>query len=316
MIENIKVAIVDIGSNSIRMNIYEIDKDKNTKVIDKKRNILGLIGYVENNKLNADGEGKLFTVLREYLVIANQIPVDKFCAFATASLRSITNSSDVLLKIKKLLGIDIEIIDGELEAKYDNIATISRFRNSITYPFLVLDIGGGSTELNYNYVDGVQLHSVPIGSLALSKTFVKDPMNITIPEYRNIDKYIDEVFKKYLPKNRDIRTLYALGGTTRSAARMCLGERGDNHNKTDGKSYTNLELENIAAILATNPRRAKELVKKYCPERESSVLAGIFAYHIIVKRLNVKLIISSGNGVREGYLEAQIDSILKEQDDI
>ena len=93
------LAVVDIGSNSVRMNIYEIDEKSGAfSVISSSRAMLKLISYVENGKLSSDGDGKLFSLLREYLAKANSIPCDKFCAFATASLRSVSNSGKVLGK--------------------------------------------------------------------------------------------------------------------------------------------------------------------------------------------------------------------------
>ena len=311
IIDDIKVAVVDIGSNSIRMNIYNIDPNKNITVIDRKRNIIGLIGYVSNNKMTPDGEGKLFTILREYLVIANQYPVDKFCVFATASMRNLTNSDDVIERIRESLGVTIEILDGMLEAKYDNVAIINRFKDTLKYPFYVLDIGGGSTEINFNYKDRAEYHSIEIGSLALSKRFAKDPMNIKPDEYQKISEYIDRVISENIIPANDIKYMYVIGGTTRSAARMCVGERGKRIKKTDGKKFSNNELFSISKELYENPQRAQYLVKKYCPDRESSVLAGIFAFAHIVKCLHPKYIISCGNGVREGYLDTQIERHIK-----
>lgn len=314
--ENIKVAVVDIGSNSVRMNIYEIDEEKNISVLDRRRNILGLVGYVFNGNLTPDGEGKLFTVLREYLVIANQIPVERFCVFATASLRAVENSDEVIDKIYKGLGIKIEIIDGLLEAEYDNIAVINRFNKKLAYPFYVLDMGGGSTEINFNYIDRKELHSIPVGSLALSKMFVKNPMHIKKNEYKRIEKYVKDTLLKEIVPAKDIPRMYVIGGTTRSASRMCIGERGEKYLKTDGKKYTAFELNQLSQKLESDNIYARDMVNRYCPDRTTSVLAGIYAFNLIVKILRPKKIISCGNGVREGYLDTQIDSILSESSDI
>ena len=121
-------AVVDIGANSVRMNIYDIDTmDGSFSVSASARSMLGLAAYVKDGALTPDGCGKLFAVLREFLARANSVPCDGFAAFATASLRGLSNSEKICLSIKEKLGIDIEIISGETEAGYDLSAIRYRF---------------------------------------------------------------------------------------------------------------------------------------------------------------------------------------------
>ena len=83
-----KYAIVDIGANSVRMIIYDVDMESGRFYpVDSARNLLGLAAYKENGRLTADGAGKLSAIIRDYLARANSVPCDKFSAFATASLR-------------------------------------------------------------------------------------------------------------------------------------------------------------------------------------------------------------------------------------
>ena len=126
------VSIVDIGSNSVRMNIYAIDEMTGSfSVISSSRAMLRLAAHVEDGKLDADGEGKLFALLREYLARSNSMPCDVFTAFATASLRGISNSDEVIARLYDKLGVKISVISGESEAQYDYIATIEHFKDTL-----------------------------------------------------------------------------------------------------------------------------------------------------------------------------------------
>ena len=109
----IKYAIVDIGANSIRMNIYDIDTQTGEFwVCASARSMLGLAAYAKNGTLSNDGAGKLFAVLREFLARANSIPCDCFSAFATASLRGLSNSKKILRDIKAGLEAFVKVAVG------------------------------------------------------------------------------------------------------------------------------------------------------------------------------------------------------------
>ena len=113
-----KIAVVDIGANSVRMNVYDINTETGRfSVCDSARSMLGLAAYTSGGRLSPDGEGRLFAVLREYLARANSLPADDFFAFATASLRGLSNTDKVLDSIKKRLGTEITVISGEEEAE-------------------------------------------------------------------------------------------------------------------------------------------------------------------------------------------------------
>ena len=121
-----KYAIVDIGANSVRMNIYDIDTETGAfSTALSIRSMLGLAAYAKDGALTSDGIGKLFAVLREFLARANSFPCDAFSAFATASLRGLSNSAKIVRDIKSGLGIEIDIISGELEASYDEDAAFT-----------------------------------------------------------------------------------------------------------------------------------------------------------------------------------------------
>lgn len=88
-----KYAIVDIGANSVRMNIYDINTSTGEFfTVDSVRNMMGLASYVVDGNISADGAGKLSAIIRDYLARANSYPCDKFSAFATASLRGVSNA--------------------------------------------------------------------------------------------------------------------------------------------------------------------------------------------------------------------------------
>ena len=303
-----KYAIVDIGANSIRMNIYDIDTQTGEfSVYTSARSLLGLAAYAKNGTLSNDGAGKLFAVLREFLARANSIPCDLFSAFATASLRGLSNSKRILRDIKARLGIDIEIISGEAEAGYDHAAI--RYRFPETENGTLIDMGGGSTEIvRFEGDRVVNAVSLPIGCVMLGKTFTectkKDPFP-SEAEMERIRAYVKTILHAY-PSFRDLGgTAFLIGGTARAAAKLSLSEKDV---LREGYSFTADTLKKTADTALRDIRSEGKWIREAVPDRITSIIPGLVAYLEICDYMALDDFIISNAGVREGYL---IDFIRK-----
>lgn len=120
-----KHAIVDIGSNTIRLIIFEVKEKDINKILNKKYTA-GLINYVENEKLSDKGVKKLVDTLKSIKLICDEMEVDTLDAFATASLRNIDNSKEVIDEVKVDCKIDIDLLSQEDEAKIGNIGILHK----------------------------------------------------------------------------------------------------------------------------------------------------------------------------------------------
>ncbi len=307
----VKYAIVDIGANSVRMNIYDIDTETGEfSVFTSARSMLGLAAYAKNGTLSNDGAGKLFAVLREFLARANSIPCDCFSAFATASLRGLSNSKKILKDIKAGLGIDIEIISGESEARYDHAAI--RFRFPEKKRGVLIDMGGGSTEIVHFEDDCVRnAVSLPIGCVMLGKNFTgcskKDPFP-SPDEMENIRIYVRKILSSY-PEFREIGgTAFLIGGTARAAAKLNLSLSDTKEPLPDGYAFSVGALKKTADTAFSDIRKEGKWIRETVPDRITSVIPGLVAYLEICDYLALSDFIISNAGVREGYL---IDFIRK-----
>ena len=306
----IKYAIVDIGANSVRMNIYDIDTQTGEfSVTASSRSMLGLAAYAKDGALTGDGAGKLFAVLREFLAKANSVPCDRFSAFATASLRGLSNSAKILKDIQSGLGIDIEIISGETEAGYDHAAI--RYHFPKTENGILIDMGGGSTEIvHFSGERILNVVSLPIGCVMLGKRFTactkKEPFP-TANELKNIRAYVRETLSAYPEFHGLGGTAFLIGGTARAAAKLelSLSEKG---NLTEGYTFTAESLKKTTDTAMRDIRRGGKWVKENVPDRITSIIPGLAAYAEICGYMMLSDFIISGAGVREGYL---IDFIRK-----
>lgn len=162
-----KLAAVDIGSNAIRFQVSSVLERKD-RVLFKKLEYVRFplrLGHdvFGNRKISKKTIQKFKKLMKTYKLLLELYEVDDFMFCATSAMRESENGQAVVRKIKKELGIDIHIIDGQLEAELINQA-ISSFLDRKSY--LHIDVGGGSTELNL-FTNGrkVKTRSFPVGSV-------------------------------------------------------------------------------------------------------------------------------------------------------
>lgn len=165
-----KQAIIDIGSNSIRLTLYETD-GQSFKILFREKIMAGLAGYVEDGKLSAEGIECACAGLLTFRGVLQTLAINRISVFATASLRNISNTEQALSVIHAATGYSVEVISGEDEALFGYAGAMQELHLT---GGAFLDIGGASTEI-VTFKDGkpMDFASFPIGSLSLYRCCVK-----------------------------------------------------------------------------------------------------------------------------------------------
>ncbi|HPX77792.1 MAG TPA: phosphatase, partial [Methanobacterium sp.] len=109
-------AVTDIGSNTVKMNVYRVD-DHQVEVIFSKKATLGLISYVKRKELSTEGIEKLVTTLEDLKNVLDLLNIKNSHFFSTASLRNIKNSAEVQEIIQKQVDIEVDVLSGEEEGE-------------------------------------------------------------------------------------------------------------------------------------------------------------------------------------------------------
>ena len=250
-------AIIDIGSNTIRMVLYKVIDNEIQQMLNSKIPA-GLVGYIDNNNmLSKKGILKAIEALSKFETILESVDVKEVHAFATASLRNISNSEEVLAEIKKHCSFDIEIISGKEEALYDYYGTMKSISSGNG---LLVDVGGGSTELVY-FENGTLLStcSIPVGSLNMYTNYVEDIIP-TKSELKNINDHVNEILNTLplSPETVNSTVLFGVGGS----ARACCKLSDELFNENSG--YTGFECKRLNKIL--------KLAKKDKPKLVSAII--------------------------------------------
>lgn len=165
-----KQAIIDIGSNSMRLTVYEID-GKAFRPLFREKVMAGLAGYVEKGALSPEGLERAVAGLREFKSTAETLGISNTAVFATASLRNISNTTEALAAIKASTGYAVDLISGREEALYGYAGAMVELGLSRG---AFVDIGGASTEIaSFSPGEPVSGLSFGIGSLSLYRDCVK-----------------------------------------------------------------------------------------------------------------------------------------------
>ena len=164
------IGIIDIGSNTIRLNVYESNNHSFHLLFSKKENV-GLISYINKNNLTLEGINKLKQCLLRLKKTLDTLGIHIIDAFATASLRNLDNKDEVLAIISNTVNIHIVLLSGTTEG---NLSFKGAMHQIEQPEGLYIDSGGASTEfVFYKHYNNLATYSLNIGSLNLFNKYVK-----------------------------------------------------------------------------------------------------------------------------------------------
>ena len=299
-----KYALIDMGSNSIRLTVYDLDKS-GFKILFKEKIMAGLAGYVEHGRLTQDGIDCACRSLREFQTTLEFLHIGHLAVFATASLRNISNTSQAVEQIRQETGVELEVLSGEAEAECGFYGAVC---DTELAEGLFGDIGGASTELAL--LTGGQLQkagSVPVGSLKLYRDCVKN----ILPGKGSQQRITDAIRAAFAGDElKDIPAmdhLVCVGGTARAALRLSKSLFGL---PESSRSFTSEQLEQLTERLCEADKDAADLILRYEPERIHTLIPGLMLLRYLVERYRVSDIAVSRYGVREGYLRRRIQPAL------
>jgi exopolyphosphatase/guanosine-5'-triphosphate,3'-diphosphate pyrophosphatase len=295
----VKKAAIDIGTNSTRLLIAEING--NIKRIQKLMTITRLGKGVDRYKrLSPESIEKNISTLLKYKRIADDYGIDDIAAIATSAVRDASNRDEFVRTVKEKTGIDVEIISGEEEARLGFIGAIS----SSPGPSVVVDIGGGSTEFVAGRNGDIKIsRSLDIGAVRITERFLYSE-DMDGSSLIRAYEYIKSVAR---PTVDDIRALgdfrlIGVGGTITTLAAVDLGLVTYDSDKVHGYR---LKKESVCSafkkFLSVNLNDRKRIAGLQ-PERADIIIAGTLILKIIMEEMDAGSIIVSEQDNLEGLL--------------
>lgn len=295
-------SVIDIGSNTVRLSVFRIEDDKAINLFNEKQTV-GLAGYRKKGRLTEEGIRTLIETLAHFIYILDQLDAIRYThAIATASIRNVKNSEEVLRRVKEALDLDIEILSGEEEAHLAFVGAAGTIEGHLDG--VLTDIGGGSTEIvRFEKGHVVDSASLDIGSLSVFRDYV-DGLFIDNDERKEVDERL-----KFLLNAQDIPRdhypiLCAVGGSARATLKM-YNTLFDEHPDNDEMNTDDLKTL-MKHLLDIEDKEKMEIILKVKADRIHTLLPGLTILYRIAKYFHVDKIAVAQTGIREGYVISRI----------
>lgn len=198
-----RLAAIDIGSNAARLLISDVTLRDNERPQFQKINLVRVplrLGFdvFEQKQISPEKEAMILNTLKAYKYLLDAYGVEHLKAAATSAMRDAENAGDIIEKVKRETGINIEVISGDMEASllYENHVAENLVRDHGEHAYIYIDVGGGSTELTFfAHGDMIFKRSFNIGTIRLLKGQVNELLWDDMKDFvkRNIKGYDDFV---------------------------------------------------------------------------------------------------------------------------
>ncbi|MDP7549792.1 MAG: Ppx/GppA phosphatase family protein [Acidimicrobiales bacterium] len=293
------VAAVDCGTNSTRMLISD-----GTRSIERIMRITRLGDGVDaTGRLAPEAIERVVQALLEFRVLLDRYDVQKVRATATSAARDSVNSDEFFEAAERALGVRPELLSGIDEGRLSFAGATAELDPS-DGPFLVLDIGGGSTEfvVGSSHVEGVL--SCNVGCVRLSEKWIAtDP---ALPEellacLSVVGSHIDDVVRE-VPSVSGARTLVGLAGTVSTAAAVELGLADYNRDEIHHFRISKAAVEDVFRTLATESRSERIQNPGMEEDRADVIVAGLSILVKVMRQLGFDECLVSESDILDGIV--------------
>ena len=296
-------AIIDLGSNSVRMSINQLEKDGKWKVLKKVRSTVRLSeGMSGDNFLKEEAMSRVISALEEFCTMARAYKCLSIAAIATAALRCAANKELFISRVKEKTGITFEIISGEDEAHYSYIAV----SNTVGIKTgVIFDTGGGSTEITL-VKDGEvkRAISLPLGAVMLTEMLSgKSQMQL----YKYVASYIGGI--SWLDECEGL-PLYGIGGSARALASL-YKKRLLSNDELDGLKVPYSAVAKVYQEIFNTPLQKRGDIKGMDISRADIILAGLTPCKVLMDMTGSPNLYVCASGVKEGVFFRLKDEILR-----
>ncbi len=301
-----RCAVVDLGSNSVRLVVYE-GHSRNPVGIFNEKAVLRLgRGLQATGRLNDEGMSQAFTVMHRYHAVARAMGATPFEVLATAAVRDARNGPDFVAALRtRLPDVPIRVLSGREEAEFSAMGVLCGIP---TADGVLADVGGGSLELvRLNQGTRGESQTLPLGAIRLAERANGDPVRA---------RAIAEADLATVPWLADgaNRDLYLVGGGWRALARIHMAQTGYPlqmvHHYTIGRD----EARDLTGVIAGAGRRALERLPGLSRRRIDDLPYAAVVLRRVLRATGVRRVVFSASGMREGWFMQRMPEAIRVQD--
>ncbi len=304
-----RLAAIDIGTNSIRLIVAEPMRGGNYRILDEEKESTRLgERLARTGRLDPQAIEKSLGALRRMKQIAEGFQISELKTIATCAVREAANGEQFVRRAHDELGIDIEVIGAEQEARLA-FASVQRAFDLTNQHVAVVDIGGGSTEIVLAFGNLIEaVYTTQLGAVRLSETNPDTSSNEGIADLVDgIDRHLRKHAKNpvFVP-----HILFGSGGTFTSLAAMVMAAKGQDAMPVRGYQVSRAEVRHLLDRLRKMPVKERASVPGLSPDRADIIVAGLAIIDRVMDRFEVNTVQVHNRGVRDGLLLTMIDRSL------
>jgi exopolyphosphatase / guanosine-5'-triphosphate,3'-diphosphate pyrophosphatase len=303
-----RLGAIDIGTNSVRLLVADVDGAGETAALeplDRRVHITRLgQGVDESRRLNPEAISRTLDVLREYRGALDELAVERARATATSAARDASNREDFFGPAADVLHFEPELLPGTEEARLSFLGATARLDERA--PYLILDIGGGSTEFVVGTHEPEGLISVDTGSVRITEQYLhSDP-----PQPEELSEAVSVVrahladVEQEIPAVREAATLIGLAGTITTVAAVELGlveyDRAEIHHFRLSRSVA----EEVFRTLATEPAEQRRHNPGLEPGRVDVIVGGTLILVTTMRTFDFNEVLVSEADILDGLVRS------------
>lgn len=297
-----RVAAVDLGTNSTRLLVADVEDGRLVEV-ERRLTITRLGEGVDvSGRLLSTAVERVRTCLDEYRAVIDRLGARRTLAVATSAVRDSANGEELLLSLSRDFGFETRLLDGREEAGLTFRGVLSG-RPSVGADTLVLDIGGGSTEVTLGGPDGLAFTaSLQAGCVRMTERFLHDDP----PTPVEIDACARQV-RSLLP-SLEPREAIGVAGTVTTVAAIDLGLEEYDPARVHGHRIARDAVDTVLTRLAGVPLAEREQVPGLEPARAPVIVAGLVILREVLDAYRLHAIEASEHDILHGIALAAADS--------
>jgi len=303
-----RLAVIDIGSNSIRLVVAESCPGGDFRILDDERESTRLAGSLSTTrKLSTKSLESSLETLRQFQRIAEGFQVQCLKAIATCAVREAVNGPEFCSRAKQEIGLSIDVIDTEQEAQYAFTSVQKSFDIS-DKNIAIADIGGASTEIIMASAGHVEeIYGTRLGAVRLTESYCSNEL-LFGDDYRPLIHAIDRKLKRQIGKPPFIpQVLFGSGGTLTNLVSMLRAARGDKSQPNWGYRITRADVRHQLELLQKMTLKQRRGVAGLNSDRADIIVAGVAVIDRLMRYLKVNVLYVHNRGVRDGVLWKMIE---------
>ncbi len=299
-----RLAAIDIGTNSVHMIVVQVRPDFSFEVIDREKEMVRLgAGGLDGRKMTREAMSAALQALSKFERLARSHQVDEILAAATSATREAENGGELLAEIERQTGIRPRIITGTEEARLIHLAAV--YGVDTPKPAVVIDIGGGSVEVTLGAGDQVRFaRSFKLGVIRLTERFVtSDP--ISGRDERKMVEHISSQVDRYLAHivNAGFDRVIGTSGTILSLGTVATAvDSGTAPAEIRNLRVSAKAIRRVRKMACDLPLERRLAIPAMDPRRADLVVAGAVLLDTLLRTLDAKDITLCDLALREGLV--------------